>query len=186
MWTPRFGLTNGQIRRIQALYSTYKEVQSHTQVPWQMIAAVHYRERGLRTGVSNPFQFDPEPTYQTLLNWLTDYSDLTPWQCEHYARQGVDDFTTAATTAGCFLQHKVLNKLTLNPDDNLVKQAFWRYNGTVGHKPEDSSYVMNGFSDEYYPMQTPGGTINGHRVEPTKDEEAGAFTVYKQLRVLFP
>jgi len=157
-------------------------------IPWQVLAAIHYEETSLARGSSNadgPFQitsggYPVKPSY-------TDA-----------------EFQDAADKAALFVKNKIGN-LDLTKSDN-IKRAFFLYNGAAGayktqalalgltqnqaDNGEGSPYVMNKADLKRDPGVEPtksnntwGQFIkNGGAVEyPADSSHYGAFIVYQSL-----
>lgn len=187
IFKPAKELTNTQIQDIKGQYQIFKKVQQYTNVPWWMLASVWVRETGKVVYTSNsggPFQFDPPPAEGRRRSLLSKYTTLDSTQIEHYSKSSVFDFEAAAFLAACVLQDKVTGKLTINASDELVKDAFWGYNGRYYGSAEQSPYVMNGYDDSYLGMKVKG-TIDGKPVNIV-DKNPGAYVMFCQLRQLFP
>lgn len=129
-------------RNIDRNKPLYKRAEALTGVPWRLIAAIHYRENGLRHQVGRPgscMQFDPP---------------LTAKQERAFAeRCGIKPMQTAADPgfaficAALFLQDKMKahGHEPLTPGAGLRFQwlAAFYYNGTGYGTPEKSPYVSN-------------------------------------------
>jgi lysozyme family protein len=184
-----------EIETIKANKMPLIEAQSVTQVPWQMLAAVWYREHALTMG-NNPFQFDPLPSHGTILGLLHSYTDYEP------LKYSVDDFDFAAILAACWLRSKcryplvvvqnfqypsekenefdTVQVITVNKEDEAVADAFYGYNGRAyGDNPFNSPYVANELDELHHNMSF-RGTVDGKWVDIV-DQRPGAFVVYKQL-----
>jgi len=187
MFIPFRGLSPAEVKLVQANYPIYKQIQDITHVPWQALAGVHFRETNLAKTTKvkgGPWQFDPPPTNQTLLDLMGKYTTLTSEQKNNIVKNTINDLFSGGIIAGCWLQNKSNGRLTLAASDNLVMDALWGYNGRVQRNAEDSSYVYNGFDEAHFPMEVIG-TINGIPVK-SRDTRPGAYTVYCQLKSLFP
>ena len=192
MFKPLKGLNNDQIKKIQLTYPTLKAIQNLTNVPWQALAGVWYRESFSIAPPPTPggsWQFDPVPPSATLRSWLNKYTDLSVTDKEKRIKTGVNDFETGCLFAACLLQHKVKGQLTLNSSDALIKDALWGYNGRAYGSADNSPYVMNGYDKEHYPLRLIGTIPDGKggRIKINNpDLRPGAFVIYKQLKELFP
>ncbi len=119
---------SAQLEMIKENQHFYEKAVEGKDIPWQMLAAMHTRESGLRRyGPGNgygPFQITPS-NYK-----VGDYSD--------------SEFQTAANEAADFMIGKASGK-DLNDPEN-VKYTFFAYNGIA------SVYIQQakdlGFSDE--------------------------------------
>jgi hypothetical protein len=92
-------LTPQEIETIKANKPILLEAEQLVKVPWQMLAAVWYREHSLTMGL-NPFQFDPPPTHSEIVGLLQSYTDYKP------TRYSIDDFPFAAILCACKLRSK--------------------------------------------------------------------------------
>jgi hypothetical protein len=194
-------LSATEIATIKAHKLPLIEAESVIKTPWQMLAAVWYREHGLTTG-NNPFQFDPPPPHAKILGLLNSYTDYKP------LKYSIDDFSFAAILAACYLRAKCRHPLviiesfqqpfpkdvnlekipevetvqviTQNTLDEAVADAFYGYNGRAyGSNPFNSPYVANEMDELHHNMSF-RGTIDGKWVDII-DKRPGAFVVYKQL-----
>ncbi len=161
-------LSEKELTKIIENYDVYKMAADDAQVPWQAVAAVHFRESNLSTSTiphGGPFQFDP-PRYQ-----------------------GEEDFAVGAKMAARHLQEK--SGYRLSPDtkeDLIIKDAFWGYNGRAYGSHNQSPYVMNQFDGAHQDMKIKGSVINnqGKRVHVDHpDTRMGAFTFYNELLEAF-
>jgi hypothetical protein len=158
---------------INRLKPDYQKASQATNVPWELLAAVHYRETNFSTTSSNMFQ-------------IGGYS-------------GPSDVTTQAIAAGNFTQkyavpgnlpnHRAPLKQSGN-DPEEIKDTLYSYNGraaayaqqaqTLGFNPqtqpyEGSPYVMNNYDAIHKNMGIithDGGGIDG------TDTRYGAFVIY--------
>jgi hypothetical protein len=188
-------LSAKEIEKFKAVKPTFVRAQEITQVPWQAIAAVWYRESFSITPPKTPggsFQFDPVPPNEFLRSLLDRFTTLSDAQKKVIVAAGVYRFEAAAILAACFLRHKTGPKITVDASDEFVRDAFWGYNGRSYGSAENSPYVMNFYDANYCGPSGQGmivrGTIpdgKGGRIHihgPSK--QLGAFTVYKQLKKL--
>jgi D-alanyl-D-alanine carboxypeptidase len=156
--------------------AAYQKAAQAADVPWQLIAALHYRETGLSTGNPNIFQ-------------ITGYS-------------GGGDLASQATSAGNFLQknavpgnlpenRKPLKQTGNDPEE--IKDTLFSYNGraqvyaqqaaslgfSASKQPyEGSPYVMNNYDTKHHNMGIithDGGGVDG------TDTRYGAFAIYAGL-----
>lgn len=190
MFQPTLRLTDRQIDRIRQVKHVFEKAQKLTGVPWQAIAAVWYRESFSVTPPKTPggsFQFDPIPSAQRLRGLLKQFTSLNNSQIEDYVFRGVNNFETGAVFAACWLRLKTGPVITPNASDDVIKDAFYGYNGRAYGSADKSPYVMNGFDDKHKDMVLRGTIPDGQggrkRVEIV-DKRPGAFTVYKQLKFL--
>jgi hypothetical protein len=163
----------------------FVNAQTITGVPWQALAGIWYRESFSVSSPhtpGGPMQFDPPLTETQIMRLLLHYTKLDGPVVKAFAMKGSNDFATAVLCAACFLKYKMNGENMTN--DNQVMEAMWRYNGIVGNKPEDSSYVYNGFDEAHTAMSFQGtepGPNNTRHPIHIIDHRPGAYTVYTQL-----
>jgi hypothetical protein len=181
-------LSDAQVERIRQVKHVFDKVETLTGVPWQAVAAVWYRESFSVTPPKTPggpFQFDPVLEPVTIRNLLKFFTKLSELEIQQYVRKGVNDFETGALCAACWLRLKTRPVITPNVSDEVIKDAFYGYNGRAYGSADQSPYVMNGFDEKYLNMVLRGTIPDGQggrkRVELV-DKRPGAFTVYKQLK----
>ena len=181
-------LTSAQIQLLNENKRFYQSAEKSTGVPWEVLAAIHFRETKLsRSGPSNkngPYQI-----------WGSSYpvGPLTDTQ-----------FQAATDAAAQFVKGKV-GTINAN-DDSAVKNAFFAYNGkatayknqatnlgfdsTGANIGEGSPYVMNRADKPRDPTVEPtksNGTWGqikadgGSLVYPANTDH-GAFVLFKALR----
>lgn len=184
-------LKQGLLDKIIAVRPILQKVETATQVPWEAVAAVWYRENSCDLNppvtLGGQFQFDPPPSPAVFKAHLDKYSNLDERTKQSLVEMGINNFEAAAMLCGCWLQEKTGHTLTPNAPDHTVKDAFWGYNGRAFGAAENSSYVMNGFDDAHMRMKIRGTIPDGHGGrEKTSfvDTRLGAFTVYFQLKQL--
>jgi hypothetical protein len=193
-------LSDAELETIKANKAPLLTAEDIVKVPWQMLAAVWFREHGLTMG-NNPFQFDPPPTHNEIIGLLQSYTDYKP------TRYSIDDFPFAAILCACKLRSKCRFPLvvvqsfqpplpddyklgdviypsrqviTQNTSDEAVADAFYGYNGRAyGSNPFNSPYVANELDELHHNMHF-RGEDNGKWIDIT-DTRPGAFVVYKQL-----
>lgn len=184
--------------RIEANKSVYQAAEKQTGVPWELIAAVHYRE-------TNNVVYNPgngQGIYQ-----LYSLNQTQGLYFEPKSTLSKEEFLRQTILAANFLQSKAENsglatsiitarKLRADETDlNLIKNALLSYNGRayayadqaerLGFNREKqhfegSPYVMNMFDCKRIGMgiiaYDNGSTIN------VKDYRMGAFTLYAKLK----
>lgn len=196
------------IDRIRTLEPVYREVESETSVPWQIVAALHYRE------YNNLYEENPGSNNQGIMQL---YSLTQGGNATHDFPAGrnislndPNDVAGNPTTkqsakdqlkeAIIFLKGKKSSNyernqrdLTLESaqDDSLVKDYFYSYNGRsysrfaaeYGYDPategyEGSPYVMNMADPERMNMAI---KTRDHGPIDGLDSRPGAFVVFKTL-----
>lgn len=154
---------DGMLAKTKERY-VYGEQQ--TKVPWQMLAAIHYRE-----GQMNPSRS------------MLDGSGLGGTSMDGFqtGSNGNDDAKRAALHL--IEMAKSVYKIDITTDRSLegIAKAFLSYNRgflyvRAGATYNTSPYVMNGFDDAHMNMSWgPGDTVSG------RDMNLGALTVYSYL-----
>lgn len=192
MYKPFVGLSQASIQRVRAVYPTLKLIQTVTDVPWQALAGIWFRESfsvAAPKTPGGPWQFDPVPSPGALRGLLDRFTALSPQIKREIVDRGVNDFYSGGVLAACFLRTKTKPVITPDASDDVIKDAIWGYNGKAYGSADKSPYVMNGYDPAHYPMRLVG-TIpdgkGGRKKVDVKDARPGAFTVYKQLKALFP
>lgn len=183
-------LSEAQIERIRQIKPVFEKVKKLTGVPWQAVAAIWYRESFSVTPPKTPggpFQFDPVLDTASIRRLLLRFTSIPESQIEKYAHKGMNDFETGALCAACWLRLKTGPIITPAVTDEIIKDAFYGYNGRAYGSADKSPYVMNGF-DEMHRDMILKGTIpdgrGGRKKVAIIDKRPGAFTVYKQLKSL--
>ncbi len=188
-FAPTLALTDVERQQVQAQKPLLQKVEASTGVPWEAMAALWYRESGCRTAIHSrpggPFQFDPPPGPERIRGLLARHSSLPPAEVARLAQTGVRDFETGAFTAACFLKEKMGGCLTADAEDSVIREAFFRYNGTGYGTNDKSPYVMNGYNEAYQGMKIRGTLPDGKggRIQINHtDTRPGAYVVYRQLK----
>lgn len=192
MFKPLLKLNPSEVKRVQNVYPTLKVIQNATDVPWQMLAAVWVRESfsiSPPKTPGGPWQFDPPPSGNRIRYYLEEFTTLNQDQKLNVMKFGINNFFAGGVLAACHLQAKVDGRLTIDSVDDLIKYAFWAYNGKAYGAADKSPYVMNGFDAKHKDMRIIGTVPDGRggRIKINNiDERPGAFVVYTQLKELFP
>lgn len=180
-------LTGSQLERLKNNMQFYKNAAAKYNMPWQVLAAIHYREYSLiKAGPNNgngPYQI-----------WGRRY------KCGPYSDL---EFQNATNDAAAFVRSKV-GSIDLYNDNN-VKLAFFRYNGVAqvyiqqaiklgfdnvqAKLGEGSPYVMNRFDAKRDPTIEPTKSNNTWgqikndcgAIEYPANSDYGAFTLFKIL-----
>jgi hypothetical protein len=180
------GLPNDVVSSINKLQSVYQQAAQATGVPWQLLAAVHYREAGnspnqdLQAG--NPIG----GPYNAFSGDYTTYGH--PKTLEESAEIAAKHLIASANGG---IVNKPINVDA--PDPEAIKDVLFSYNGraeayaqqaaTLGFDPktqpyEGSPYVMNNFDQVHRNMKIithDFGGLDG------VDTRFGAFTIYSKL-----
>lgn len=182
-------LDNPDIAKIVAVKSILQQAEKLTGVPWQMIAAVWYRESfsvAPPKTPGGPFQFDPIPSINVLNGLMLDFCPtLDQVVRQYYINTFLTKFDVGAILAACWLRHNCKLDLKTDHTDIAVKDAFYGYNGRAfGPHPESSPYVYNNFDKMHTNMHLRGSIPDGKGGREwidIIDKRPGAFTVYRQL-----
>lgn len=168
-WDYKGPLSEKELTKIVENYSVYKAAAEDAGIPWQMLAATHYRESSLSIKTNpqgGPFRFD---------------------NTEHH--EGEEEFGIGAYYAARLIQQKSGYRLAPNTEDpHIIKDAFWGYNGRAYGSYDKSPYVMNKFDGDHENMRIKGTDIdeNGNRFSVNiRDEQLGAYVVYLELKKAF-
>lgn len=182
-------LTVDEIDLLTYNMSFYEKAEAKYNVPWRILAAIHYRENRLkRSGPSNgngPYQI-----------WGSSYKVGT------YTN---DEFQDATNKAAIFIMNdKGGNNMDLTNDDN-IKRIFFKYNGTAqayknqaislgftsaqAENGEGSPYVMNRYDAIRDPSVAPTSTnrtwgqikTDGGSLSYPANLDYGAYVVYRAL-----
>ena len=172
--TSVFAKTASFLQKLNNNLDTYKQTAAQTNVPWEVLAAIHYREATLNSGQS-ALSGEAIGTYNPD-NGMTSSS-----------------FLDSLIKSGNHLQGKVGNQLTQGTTDAaLIKQALERYNGVASsyksqaqklgfsESYEGSPYVMNNFDAAHQKMGII--TKNNSNVIDGTDTRDGAYTVFALLK----
>lgn len=187
-------------QRIDENRNIYQQVANETGVPWEMIAAVHYREFNLRRDI-NPANGQGIYQMYSIYQTNAEYRQLA-------TSQGVsdDNFLRQTRFAANFIQDKAQNttrtpvvsprKLVTNDSDlNLIKSTLFSYNGRASayanqaeqlgfnktNLPfEGSPYVMSKFDCKRASMGLI--TSDGSNSLTGVDTRLGAFTLMARLK----
>ena len=198
-------LKQGDLALISANTATYQQAAQQVGIPWQVLAAIHYREHGLATT-----QPDTEPTTSLSGNAIGVYQITDNQNNQKFitrsaypAQPGVQltpaQFLQQSVDAANFIKAKEPS-LTATPDDATVKDTFVKYNGepdlyisqaealgfSADQGYEGSPYVMNladaqrdnGSGKASSWLQSLG---EGVTPQPASNDTYGAFVVYADL-----
>lgn len=178
------GLPNDIIKSIQALQSQYEQASTATGVPWQLLAAIHYREsnndpnRDMQAG--NPIG----GPYTNAATYPYGHPTSIEQSAEFAAKQLIEASKTGVVK-------KPIN--TTSPDPEAIKDTLFSYNGRadayaqqaaqLGFDPktqpyEGSPYVMNNFDAKHTDMKI---ITHDHGGLDGTDTRYGAYTIYAKL-----
>lgn len=188
------------VQRVNDNKNVYQQVSNETGVPWELLAAIHYREFNLRRDV-NPS--NGQGIYQMYSIYNTD---ATYRALATTSTVSDDNFLNQTRYAANFIQSKAENttrtpivtprKLVSNETDlNLIKSTLFSYNGRATsyatqaeqygynktNQPfEGSPYVMNLFDCQRSAMGII--TVDGSSSLDGIDTRLGAFTLLTRLK----
>jgi hypothetical protein len=201
---PDFYLHSRQLQAVRDLRSAYETaVRIVGGLPWQAIAAVHFREAEFAqrsTIPGGPFQLDPGGTGQELQERIEAYVAAVCKQYDVYpAPGGIEtDFALAAVVAAHELRSKVRAEIAAGclVDGEVLADALWGYNGrskyhTASGQPDGESswryspYVSNDPKRGVVLRirgTVPDATVQGgRRMIDRPDPRPGAMIVYREL-----
>lgn len=179
---------------LSANLQTYQDAASQEDIPWQILAAVHYRESNFSTKA--PLDHTSDGQYQ-----ITDGGSRTAGAYPDQPGQQLtpEQFKQQTVDAAKFLKKKN-SELNGTPTVETVKKTLWLYNGTgdplyknqakaLGFNPdseayEGSPYVMNFANAERDPTVAPAGSWLQWLSRTAKgkaNSQYGAFLVYSSL-----
>lgn len=169
----------------------YEAIGQEKDFPWQLIAAIHYRETSFR--YENPSNGQGAFQLYSLVNNGTHTFPPGPIDATEFRRQGgimVDFFRSKQ--ASNYDVNKTPPITATDPSAEAIKDTLYSYNGRFYIAENDpggqfraaqkdyeaSSYVMNKFDSQRQAMQhdtVDRGTVLG------VDQRYGAFTIYAAL-----
>ena len=178
-------LSAAQLSTIQQNQNTYQTAGTQVGVPWQMLAALHYRETGLK--LYNPG--NGQGAYQITSAGYAPASSIDQ-----------ATFLSETIDAANFLKH-INPKLSATSDANTIKDIFYSYNGRAYDQQaaqngfnattqgfEGSPYVMNQADAKRDPSalgkgETTWGQIKVDHggIEYPADSGYGAYVIYADL-----
>lgn len=179
------GLPTDIAKSIETLKHQYEQAATATGVPWQLIAAVHYREGG-----NNP-SLDLQAGNPIGGPWnnAASYPYGHPKDLEQSAEFAAKQLIGMSSSGG--VVNKPIN--TPSPDPEAIKDTLYSYNGraeayaqqaaALGFDPvkqpyEGSPYVMNNFDSKHMNMKI---ITRNHGGLDGTDTRFGAYTIYTKL-----
>lgn len=158
-------LSQSMLDQIEKNKAVYQGAAERAGVPWDFLAAIHYRETTLSTTSDNPFQIQN--------NKNTGFS--------------VESAAEAANKAKALVSSTYGRNLTGSADEETLKLAFLSYNRGAMYKDHgcawnQSPYVMNQFDDAHKDMKWPDNECEPASTRGKTDDKLGAFTVLSILR----
>jgi len=182
-------LNQGMLQALSQNEPTYQQAAQQIGIPWQVLAAIHYRESSFSLDASHA---GPNGQFQITSQNYPYTGTLTQQQ-----------FLQEAIDAANFVKNKVAD-LNANPSVATIKNAFYLYNGTGGttysqqaanlgfdsntQAYEGSPYVMNmadAKRDPNIPNVVSSGEWNQYAtpttIRPASTAQYGAYVVYASL-----
>lgn len=150
------------IQRVNANMPVYKAAAAEKNIPWEMLAAVHYEESNNDASAPNMYRFSSPPS-----------------------NVDVNNFVEATKYAGDFLQQKALEvvgrplRANMDPenpnDEQSIKDAFWGYNGRADYQRDiaESLGFDQGYEGSFYVMNNWDEDRIGLRIIGTDRDESG-------------
>lgn len=179
-----------ELAKIEEFQPLYEEAAEATGVPWQFIAVLHYRESRLsKSNPSNGQGIFQLYTYVNNTGHRFPPGEVSDEEFVHQATLAAEEVVTATP------------ELAENPTDDVVKLAFFRYNGTAqayinqardlgfseeeARRGEGSPYVMNKADEKRDPNKNGDNwcqikTDGGGLVCPA-NQDHGAYVLYVAL-----
>lgn len=191
-------LNDTQLAAVQANKPFYENSAKKYDLPWQMLAVIHYRESGLRR--ANPganYEGYKDGVYQIYKSGLT--YNYTPGPITD------EDFQAQTDRAAQFIReqkipanYKQNRNVTATSSGDAIKDTFLSYNGgrqtyapqaaSLGYDPstqafEGSHYVMNRADEKRDPSVNPNWkqAFGGVLKPASPNSPYGAFVVYTAL-----
>lgn len=181
-------LTDEELDKVKKYQPVYQKIASKYGMPWQVLAAVHYRESRLKHGDTGVCE-GPYGVYP-VESWLcgSDYDDTMFERATDRAASDIE------------VKHNIAGGGDWN-DPNTVKKVFFYYNGAAGvykqqalklgfdqagaDRGEGSPYVMNKADEKRDPNKNGSNwgqiTGNGGGIGYPANKDYGAFVVYMGL-----
>lgn len=159
-------LSQAERDKIAANRPVYEEAARENDMPWQILAVLHYREHSLN--VSNPS--NGQGIYQ-LYSYTSGgtnsnaFKPAGPVTTEEFLRQ--------TKIAAKLVKEQYGPELTANPDSKIVKKMFYRYNG--------EAYQQQGLDMGFTPEQASIGEGSPYvmsRADAKRDSTKGGMSWY--------
>lgn len=159
-------LSQAERDKIAANRPVYEEAARENDMPWQILAVLHYREHSLN--VSNPA--NGQGIYQ-LYSYTSGgtnsnaFKPAGPVTTEEFLRQ--------TKIAAKLVKESYGRELTANPDSRMVKKMFYRYNG--------EAYQQQGLDMGFTPEQASIGEGSPYvmsRADAKRDSTKGGMSWY--------
>lgn len=188
-------LSDAQLQQIEHNKPIYEKIAKKYNFPWQLLAALHYREHNL--AVDNPANGEGVYQLTSLTNHGTNENAFKP-----AGPISETEFERQTDLAAQVIRGKIGQDTDLMDNDDNVKRVMFLYNWAnpdyvqrainMGFKEEDakngegSPYVMNMYDAERDPNSTDvspywTGLIASLKGDVVKDSRPGAFVVFRAL-----
>lgn len=184
-------LSGAQLTSLDKNRSTYEEAGKQAGIPWQLIAALHVRESGMK--LINPSSG----------GGLYGDDEKIDGPYENGKEVGSEEFLRQSVSAGNRLKSKVGNPTTLSQgNQDQIKTALFNYDGAQqAYKDQASSlgfssgydgspYVMNRADDKRDPTvdknKTTWGEFDGDTLSYPASSAYGAYIIYAALAGIGP
>ena len=175
-------LNQGQLQAISQNQATYQQAAQQAGIPWQVLAAIHYRETGL--SLNAPSNGDGQ--YQIVKNTYPSSGTISQ---QEFLQESIDAANFIAKDGA---------GLTASSDTGTIKDAMGLYNGlpdlykqqaisfgfSAGQAYEGSPYVMNFADAKRDPGVAAAGTWQQYLTSTTTGpatNQYGAYLVYASL-----
>lgn len=159
-------LSQAERDKIAANRPVYEEAARENDMPWQILAVLHYREHSLN--VSNP------PNGQGIYQLYSYTSGGT--NSNAFKPAGpvtTEEFLRQTKIAAKLVKEQYGPELTANPDSKIVKKMFYRYNG--------EAYQQQGLDMGFTPEQASIGEGSPYvmsRADAKRDSTKGGMSWY--------
>ncbi len=182
--TPAVDIPGVDMNAINALKPLYIQAAQATNVPWQLLAAVHFREHS--NAKDNP---NSDGAYQIVGGGYA----AGPLTDEQFVQESIDAANFIRGKKSTVLANHQVDLTLSQNDPEVIKDYLFSYNGRAGvyaqqaatlgfdsttQPYEGSPYVMNNYDAVHMNMgiiTQDGGGISG------TDSRPGAYTVYAKL-----
>lgn len=131
-------LTDEQLAMVKENQPFYEAAAQPYGFPWQLLAAIHYREHNLSR--TNPTE-NSQGIYQLYSLWVSGQINYTPGEY-----QDDEAFAEQTNLAAAFLNGKIQNSSYDHYSDEGVKQALFYYNGAASQYKHKA--IAMGFTEE--------------------------------------
>lgn len=181
--------SSSNIARINKNMDFYKEIADKMNVPWEVVAAIQYRESTNSTDRTRSWSNGEKPLCNKIDNTYVNFKKKYGHECQ----SAVDD----AIGAIDHLQEKVSNRLRKDVwDEDLIKRALFGFNGAAERYKDQavalgfprnpgydgSPYVMANFDERRAAKKYKKCCVNKCKIYDYCEGQDGAFTVASLLK----